>query len=315
MSEKKRSLGKGLSDLGLSELLGGSPAVADKKVDTKEISPSSSVEVTDEVIPPAKAAVAVDHLNKLGVDQLKPGRYQPRRTFSDEKLQELADSIKSQGIIQPIVVRRMNDGYEIIAGERRWRAAQLAGLGEVPVIVRDLSDDAALAMSLIENIQRQDLNVIEEAVALDRLLNEFNLTHQEIAESVGKSRTSVTNTLRLLKLNIDVRLLLEQGRLDMGHARCLLSLQGLAQSEMAQRIVNQGLSVRQTEQLVKRTQQEKTGAPITAERDPNIIRLQDDLSQKLSAKVLIKHQPKGAGQLVVSYHSLDELEGILDHIS
>lgn len=286
---QKRGLGRGLSDLGLNELL-------------SELSHTEST--TPEKSP---------QLKTLPVDVLHPGRYQPRRQMDKEALEELANSIRVQGIIQPIVVRKQHQGYEIIAGERRWRAAQLAGLMEIPVLIRDLSDEAAIAMSLIENIQRQDLNAVEEAIALQRLIDEFEMTHEAIAEAVGKSRSSVTNTLRLLKLNSDVRILVEQGALDMGHARALLALEGLQQSEIAQQVVARALSVRETEKLIRQLQH-KPEKPRLNVSDPDITRLEKDLSDRLAANVKIRHQPKGKGKLVISYNSVDELSGILDRI-
>lgn len=337
MSGKRPSLGKGLGDLGLSELLGDldSPAVPviEKPVATAvaEAVPTATAEATNYAgMPVAKAeetphvapAVAVApsavtnaQLKTLPVDLLKPGRYQPRKVFEEDALQELADSIKAQGIIQPIVVRPMNEGFEIIAGERRWRAAQRAELSDVPVIVKDLNDEAALAMSLIENIQRRDLNVLEEAEALDRLIREFRLTHQEVADAVGKSRTNVTNLLRLLKLNVDVRLLVESGELEMGHARALLSLEGLEQSKVAQAIVKRGLSVRQAEVLIRRVHDVKAAHRGELDKpDPDVLRLQNELAERLGANVRIQHTAKGKGRLVINYNSLEELQGILEQV-
>lgn len=305
MRSKRSSLGKGLGDLGLSELLGdlNAPTVA-------VAAPTTLVEKE-----PTQKPIGAE-LRSLPVDRLQPGRYQPRKMFDDNALQELANSIKSQGIIQPIVVRLMNNGYEIIAGERRWRAAQLAGLSEVPVIVKDLTDESALAMSLIENIQRKDLNVIEEAEALDRLIREFDLTHQELADAVGKSRVGITNLLRLLKLNPDVRLLVEKGQLEMGHARALLGLEGIEQSKVAQSIATKGLSVRQSEILVRRIQEIKAvPRSEVIKPDPDVLRLQTELAEKLGASIHIQHTAKGKGRLLINYNSLEELEGILEHIS
>jgi len=254
---------------------------------------------------------------KLGVDQLQRGHYQPRQVFDREELKELADSIKAQGIIQPLIVRKIaGNRYEIIAGERRWRAAQLIGLTEVPVILKDVTDKAALAMSLIENIQREDLNAIEEAVAVHRLIEEFDLTHEQAAEAVGKSRTTVSNLLRLLNLNPEVRTFVEQNVLDMGQARALLALEGLQQTQAAEHIVAKGLTTRQAENLVRRLLQEKQVQTSykSVSIDPDIRRLQNQLSDTLSAKVLIHHSAKGKGKLVIHYNSLDELDGILKHI-
>ncbi len=257
-------------------------------------------------------------LDTLPVDLIQRGKYQPRRDFNAESLQELADSIAAQGVVQPIVVRPISeDRYEIIAGERRWRAAQQAGLDEIPVVVRDVPDQTAMAMALIENIQRDDLNPLEEANALHRLLNEFELTHQEVAQAVGKSRTTVTNLLRLLDLNEDVKTLVDERRLEMGHARALLGLKGAEQSSAARQVVSRGLSVRETEKLVRRLQngeESPRAGKKTPEVDADIRRLQDDLSGKLGAKVLLEQGKGGKGKLVIAYNSLDELEGILEHI-
>ncbi|MFO7551236.1 MAG: ParB/RepB/Spo0J family partition protein [Haliea sp.] len=255
-------------------------------------------------------------LKEIPVDLIQRGKYQPRRDIDPESLQELAESIRAQGIMQPIVVRPISDRkYEIIAGERRWRAAQLAGLDQVPAVIRDVSDESAIAMALIENIQREDLNPIEEAVSLQRLQQEFDLTQQEVADAVGKSRSTIANLLRLMSLQDDVRLLLERGDLEMGHARALLALDGMQQSQAARTVVGKGMSVRQTEALVRNLQErQEASAPAPAQLDPNIRQLQDDLSQKLGARVQIQHTAKGKGKLVLSYNSLDELDGILGHI-
>jgi ParB family chromosome partitioning protein len=253
----------------------------------------------------------------LPVDVMQRGKYQPRIDMHPESLQDLADSIKAQGLVQPIIVRPIGDGkYEIIAGERRWRAAQLAGLHEVPVVVRDVPDSAAIAMALIENIQREDLNPLEEAYALQRLIDEFEMTHQQAAGAVGRSRAAVSNLLRLLDLNEDVKRLVEKGELEMGHARALLGLNGTAQSAAAKKVVKKGLSVRETEQLVRREVQAAGKAPKPARThlDPNISRFQQELSEKLGAKVQISHSDKGKGHLTIHYNSLDELDGILSHI-
>jgi ParB family chromosome partitioning protein len=235
----------------------------------------------------------------------------------NESLQDLANSIRAQGMLQPIVVRELDDSgrYEIIAGERRWRAAQLAELHEVPAVIRDVPDDAAIAMALIENIQRENLNPVEEARALQRLIEEFEMTHQQAAEAIGRSRAAVTNLLRLLSLEQDVRKLLENGDLEMGHARAILTLEGEMQSKVARDIAAKGLSVREAEQLVRKLRSEagKTAAK-SKEADPNIIRLQDDISEKLGAKVIFQHATNGKGKVIVHYNSLDELDGILAHI-
>lgn len=290
MAAKKRGLGRGLD-----ALLDGA---------TQQ----------DEVARETHSGTAV---NTLAVDLIERGRFQPRRDFNPDSLQELADSIAAQGVVQPIVVRPIAGGrYEIIAGERRWRAAQQAGLDEIPVVVRDVPDRTAMAMGLIENIQRDDLNPLEEAGALHRLLNEFKLTHQQIAQSVGKSRTTVTNLLRLLDLNADVKQLIEERCIEMGHARALLGLQGRVQSDAARQVVARGLSVRDTEKLVRRLQGVEPAAQRSAasEDDPDIRLLENSLIDRLGARVKIRQGNAGKGRLVISYNSLDELEGILEHI-
>lgn len=255
-------------------------------------------------------------LREVPVDLLQPGKYQPRTDMHPESLEELANSIKAQGVVQPIVIRPIDGGrYEIIAGERRWRASQIAGLHEIPAVVRDVPDEAAIAMALIENIQREDLNPIEEAIALQRLIDEFEMTHQQAAGAVGRSRAAVSNLLRLLTLNDDVRKMLEHGDLEMGHARALLALQGNAQSEAAREVAAKGYSVRETEQLVRRLNEPSSKARKPNKSvDPDIKRLQDELADKLAAKVLFQHAAKGNGKLVIHYNSLDELEGILQRI-
>lgn len=252
---------------------------------------------------------------QMPIEYMQRGKYQPRRDMSQEALQELASSIKSQGIIQPIVIRQLSEKkYEIIAGERRWRASQLAGLAEVPVIIKNVSDEAAIAMALIENIQREDLNPIEEAMALQRLQQEFELTQQEVADAVGKSRTTITNLLRLMALQDDVKTLLEHGDLEMGHARALLGLDGDKQSTAAQQVVAKGLTVRQTESLVRKLQQEQENKKTVTEPSADIKNLETELSEKLGAKVMLQHGAKGKGKLVIRYNNLDELEGVLDHL-
>ncbi len=257
---------------------------------------------------------------ELAVELLKRGRYQPRLDIRQESLEDLADSIKAQGVVQPIVVRPIRETaegvrFEIIAGERRWRAAQLAGLQKVPVIVRDVPDEAAVAMALIENIQREDLNPLEESRALDRLTREFELTHQQAAEAVGRSRAAVSNLLRLLDLGDEVKALVEQRQLEMGHARALLGLADpKAQAAAAREVVKKGLSVRETERLVKKLQAPLKPAAAPRSRDPDIRRLEGELADKLGARVALQHSSSGRGKLVVSYNSLDELEGILGHI-
>lgn len=283
---RKRGLGRGLD-----ALLGGAPA--------------------------GRETVAGDgELRQLPVDVIRRGKYQPRSVIQAERLEELADSIRAQGVVQPIVVRPVGEGrYEIIAGERRWRAAQQAGLHEIPAVIRKVEDQAAMAMALIENIQRENLNPMEEAVALQRLITEFELTHQMAAEAVGRSRTAVTNLLRLFELNEDVKSLLETGELEMGHARALLGLRGAQQSEAARKVAARGLSVRETEQLVRRLQQPVTAQPAgRVAADPDVLKLQEDLSQRLGAAVKFQQNARGKGKLVIHYNNLDELEGILAHI-
>jgi ParB family chromosome partitioning protein len=254
-------------------------------------------------------------LQKLPVAQLQPGKYQPRKDMSPEALEDLANSIRSQGIIQPIVVRNIGENsYEIIAGERRWRAVQLAGIDIIPCIIKNVPDETAVAIALIENIQREDLNAMEEAVALNRLLNEFELTHQEVAQAVGKSRTAVSNLIRLNNLNDDVKILLEHGDIDMGHARALLALDGDLQTSSARIVAAKELTVRETEVLVK-----KALEPIVEKQekseDPHTLSLEQKLSEKLGAQLFIKHNTKGKGKLVISYNSLDELDVIIDRFN
>ena len=250
-------------------------------------------------------------LRMVPVEFLQPGKYQPRKDMGDLGLEELADSIRAQGVIQPVVIRSIGkDRYEIIAGERRWRAAQRAGLADVPAIIKDVPDEAAIAMSLIENIQREDLNAIDEAMALQRLMQEFELTHQEVADAVGKSRTTITNLLRLLSLNEATRILLERGEIEMGHARALLSLAGEEQSHAARQVAEKGMSVRETEALVRKLLNPE---PIKdkPEKNRDVKRLEINLSEHMGSPVQIQHNQKGKGKLVIQYTSLDELDGIL----
>ena len=254
-------------------------------------------------------------LRMIPVDLIQRGPYQPRTTITRKALDELAASIRAQGVVQPIIARVIDGGkrYEIIAGERRWRASQLAGLHEIPVIVKTVSDQAAMCLALIENIQREDLNAIEEARALARLLKEFKMTHEAVAKAVGRSRSAVTNLLRLLELHTDVRQLLETGAIEMGHGRAILGLPAKQQVEAVKKIVKKGLSVRATERLVKTLK----SAPTTTKKrpDPNLTRLQTKLSNRLGAPVHIKPAKKhGTGKLEITYHSLDELDGILERI-
>jgi len=250
------------------------------------------------------------------VDQIQRGSYQPRIHFDPEALQELADSIAAQGVVQPVVLRQVASGYELIAGERRWRAAQLIGLHEIPAVIRDLDDRSAAAVALIENIQREDLNALEEAHAFQRLIDDFSLTHQQVAEAVGRSRASVSNFLRLLDLGDEVQSYLVAGELEMGHARALLALSGAVQLAAARIVINKGLTVRATEALVKqKLLGEVVEKPsVDAQTDPNIRSLEQDLGERIGVPVSIKHGQNGKGKLLISYNSLDELDGILEHI-
>ena len=316
MIQKKPTLGRGLADL-LGQARASTTAAG------------SSAGAASGI--PSAAIANGERLTRLPVELLQRGRYQPRADMRNDTLTELADSIRVQGIIQPIVVRPVAgaDGvqrtggeqrYEIIAGERRWRAAQLAGLTEIPAIIRHVPDEAAVAMALIENIQREDLNPLEEARAFERLIAEFGLTHNQVAEAVGRSRAAVTNLLRLIELAPDVGELVERRELDMGHARALLGLENhRKQAELALLVVKKDLSVRETEALVRRLNQPAASVSGAADasrsgRDPNVERLASDLADKLGAKVQIQHTAKGRGKLVVAYNSLDELDGILSHI-
>jgi ParB family chromosome partitioning protein len=252
-----------------------------------------------------------ERLLTLPVESLQPGKYQPRTRMDEEALRDLAESIRAQGLMQPILARTAAGGhYEIIAGERRWRASQMAGLAEVPVLVRDVGDDVALKMALIENIQREDLNPLEEAQGLQRLINEFDMTHQGVAESVGRSRTAVTNILRLLNLAKPVQSLLLGGALEMGHARALLALSHGKQVDGADEVIKHGLSVRETERLVARMLKAKTAKP-EPRKDRDVLRLEEDLSDKLGARVSIQANRKGSGRMVVEFASLDQLDGLI----
>ena len=257
----------------------------------------------------------VRELRELPLDLIRRNRFQPRRLIDPEALEDLAQSIRSQGVVQPIVVRPGGDGqhFELVAGERRWRAAQMAELAVIPAVVKELSDEAALGVALIENIQRQDLNPIEEAIAIKRLIDDFDLTHQEAGDAVGRSRAAVSNLLRLLDVRDDVRQLLEAGELEMGHARALLSLEGEVQSRAAAEVVARDLSVRETEALVRRLSAPPKDSP-SRQPDPDVRRLESDLSDRLGASVAIRHGVRGAGRLVIRYTNLDELDGILARI-
>ena len=261
-----------------------------------------------------ESAVRDGELKHIPVDLIQRGKYQPRTDMHERALSELAASIKQQGVMQPIVIRRISaDRYEIIAGERRWRATQLAGLDSIPAIIKSVADDAAIAMSLIENIQRENLNPIEEAVALKRLQDEFELTQQQVADAVGKSRASVTNLMRLISLSPDARVMLERGDIEMGHARAILALPQETQTSAARSVVGGGLSVRQTEALVRRliSGPAKKHAVLVS---PDIRLLEQTLAEKIGAKVVLQHSAKGSGKLVLKYNSLDELDGIIAHI-
>ena len=307
MTQKKPTLGRGLADLlGQSRLATpGAPAAAGS------------------AMPAPRAAAADDEMAHLPLDLLQRGRYQPRLDIRAESLAELADSIRAQGVVQPIVVRPIGEAdergvqrYEIIAGERRWRAAQQAGLREIPAVIRRIPDEAAIAMALIENIQRENLNPLEEARALERLISEFGLTHQQAADAVGRSRAAVSNMLRLLELPEEVCERLARRELEMGHARALLGLtQRRQQIEVGLLVARKGLSVRETESLVRRMvepQQSRAPSPAMA-ADPNIQRLEDELAEKIGARVNIEHARGGHGRLVIRYNSLEELDGILRH--
>ena len=297
MSTKKRGLGTGR---GLDALLG---AVRQAKDEVANAETTATQQAKDSFL-------------QLPLDQLQRGRYQPRRDMNPVALQELADSIKAQGIMQPIVVRAFGEAgrFEIVAGERRWRAAQMAGLDTIPALVRDISDDTAMAMALIENIQREDLNPMEQATAMHRFVEEFELTHQQIAEAVGKARATVSNLLRLMALPREVKTLLEHGDLEMGHARALLALPEQQQTEAARLIVAKGFSVRQTESLVRSLLAAKENPSDTKRVDPNVADLQQNLIDKLGAAVQINYNKKGKGKLIISYNSFEELDGILAHI-
>ena len=264
----------------------------------------------------APRANSADDLAEIDIDRIQRGRYQPRQVFEPEALQELADSIRAQGVVQPIVVRPEGDHFELVAGERRWRAAQLAGLQKIPAVVRELDARSTAAIALIENIQREDLNPLEEAQAYLRLIEEFDLTHQQVADSVGRSRAAVSNLLRLLDLAEPVKDLVNKGLLDMGHARALLALIRHDQIEIARLVVNRGLSVRETELLVKKALSAQTGGDTkSVSKDPDVKRLETQISEKLGAGVKIKSGKKGAGQLIISFNSSAELDGILEHIA
>jgi ParB family chromosome partitioning protein len=337
MSQKKPTLGRGLADLLGHTLRPVAPVavpIPGTGAPTNGATPSNaptgapaagpSANGLDAANSAATSLVPGEELARLPLDLLQRGKYQPRLDMRPETLQELADSIRAQGVVQPIVVRPVgvpaigeSQRYEIIAGERRWRAAQMAALSEIPAVIRRIPDEAAIAVALIENIQRENLNPLEEARALERLISEFELTHQEAADAVGRSRTGVTNLLRLLELAPEVCERIERREIEMGHARALGSLNRKQQVEVATLIARKGLSVRETEALVRRLQAGATAAAAEGQdsaRDPNVLRLEQELADKLGAKVAIQHSTGGKGKLVVSYNSLDELDGILAHI-
>ena len=276
----------------------------------------------DALLSGAAAAHATERdreLREVPLDLIRRNRFQPRRHLDPEALEELARSIRKRGVVQPVVVRPDEDGqhYELVAGERRWRAALMAELHVIPAVIEELSDEAALGVALIENIQRQDLSPIEEALAIQRLIDDFDLTHQEAGEAIGRSRAAVSNLLRLLDLGEEVRRLLEAGEIEMGHARALLSLEGEAQARAAAEVVTRGLSVREAEALVRRLNQApktKPAAEDVAAGDPDVYRLENDLSERIGASVSIRHGTRGAGRVVIRYASLEELDGILARI-
>ncbi len=301
---RKRALGRGL------DALIGAGARRRELLDVDGQVDATLPLEADDVDPQAH-----EQLMRLPLGQLSRGKYQPRREIQPEALEELTDSIRAQGVMQPIVVRPVGEErYEIIAGERRWRAAQLAELDVIPAVVRNVSDQTALALALIENIQRENLNPVEEAMALKRLLDEFDLTQQQVADGVGKSRAQVANLLRLLALDPEVQTLLERGDLDMGHARALLALSGARQRQAAHEVVNKDLTVRQTEALVKQFQAGKPAAKSAPKPLADVARLETQLGELLGAPVRIQHGRSGKGRVTIRYASLDELDGILTHI-
>jgi ParB family chromosome partitioning protein len=313
---KKRGLGRGLD-----ALLGDALAQNKSAMDAAGTTEIQKVSIQSDKV---ESDVHTGGIKHLPVEFIQPGQYQPRKDMHQEALEELAASIKAQGLMQPIVIRPLSSNvagkterYEIIAGERRWRATQLAGLDTVPVIIRDVPDDAAIAMALIENIQRENLNSMEEAQALHRLQQEFELTQQEVGDAIGKSRATVANLLRLMQLNDDVKIMLERGDIEMGHAKALLGLQELRQSEAARHVVAKEMTVRQTEAYVRNVQDESKLGSKGKEKpraNPDIQRLERTLGDRLGANVAIQHSAKGKGKLIINYSNLDELDGILAHI-
>jgi ParB family chromosome partitioning protein len=318
MAAKKRGLGRGLEALlgpsarGNQDGEATAPAPVAAPVAAAVTTAAPELHAVPDPVPDVPEEGA---LRTLPVDIIQRGKYQPRVDMHQESLQDLADSISEQGVVQPIVVRGIGEGrYEIIAGERRWRASQLAGLHEIPAVVREVDDRGAIAIALIENIQRENLNPMEEARALKRLVEEFGVTHEEAAHAVGRSRAAVSNLLRLLDLEEDVKEMVEHGQLEMGHARALLALSGRKQIDAARRVVSGGLSVRATEALVKQLQQSKP-AQKKASKNPDVLHLEARLSDTLGAQVLLHAGRNGKGKLEIHYNSLDELDGILEHIN
>ena len=289
MARKKPGLGRGLD-----ALLSGAGTTA---------SSAASVNASEQ-----------NSLRQVPVEQIKRGEFQPRQNISQQGLEELADSIRAQGLVQPVVLRPIDGGYELIAGERRWRASQLAGLHEIPAVIKNVPEQAAAAMALIENTQREDLSPLEESQAIKRLIEEFGLTHQQAAESVGRSRAAVTNLLRLLDLEKETQTLLANKSLEMGHARALLALEGESQTVAARYVVTKGLSVRETEKYIKKLKGTKTTKKQSIYRSPDIISLEHELADQLGAPVSVQYNNRGKGQLIISYNSLDELDGLLEHI-
>ena len=324
---KRKGLGRGLD-----ALLGAKGAAG--KATGQQQTPAQGAEGKSDVkINPAEvirnateAAARVDtteaealdgKLATLPIEQLERGKYQPRRDMDQAALDDLAASIKAQGVMQPIVVRPVAaERFEIIAGERRWRASQLAGRDTIPAVIRDVPDETAIALALIENIQREDLNPMEEALALKRLQDEFDLTHQQVADTVGRSRAAVSNILRLLNLPPDLKKLLEHGDIEMGHARALLSLDREDQHAIAAQVTARGLSVRQTEQMAKKAQADRSGKRVEPllERAPDVSRLEEKLGEHVGLPVAVKQNTKGKGQISFSYSSLDELDGLLERL-
>jgi ParB family chromosome partitioning protein len=317
MTVKKRGLGRGL------EALLNRSKVEEVRTEGVPVETADSPSSSQAAVTSLESSTAIQNtqqsdgtLRVLPIEFIQPGKYQPRIDMRTESLEELAQSIRVQGVMQPIVVRAITSTkFEIIAGERRWRASQLAGLDKIPVIIKQVDDSSAIAMALIENIQRENLNPVEEAMALKRLQDEFELTQQEVADAIGRSRAAVANLLRLMSLQHEVRTFLEHGDIEMGHARALLSLAPEQQVTAARSVIGKNLSVRQTEALVRKLQEDKKPERSGSQIDPDILSLQDQLSEKLGAEVLVEHNAKGKGRLILKYSSLDQLDGILAHIN